>query len=127
MNTELKEIGSIVKFEQDDIVFFEGEQGDAIYILLSGSVIACKTSTIDGRMVVLAQIKPGSIFGEMAVIHENVRSATIIAQETSMALRIGKENFGKFITLEPKYSVNMLKTLANRIEATRGKCSEKGC
>lgn len=127
MNDALRKIGSIVKFGQDDIIFFEGEPGDAIYILLSGSVIVCRTSDIDGRMIVLAKLKTGAVFGEMAVIHDHKRSATIIAQEAVLALRIGKENFGHFIMLEPKYAINMLKTLAGRIECTRSLCGEKGC
>ncbi len=127
MNDALRKIGSIVKFAQDDIVFFEGESGDAIYILLNGSVVVCRTSDIDGRMIVLAKLKAGAVFGEMAVIQDHKRSATIIAKEAVVALRIGKENFGQFITLEPKYAINMLKTLAARIESTRALCGEKGC
>ncbi|GAU77067.1 Crp/Fnr family transcriptional regulator [Fusibacter sp. 3D3] len=127
MNDALRKIGSVVQFKQDDIIFFEGEPGDAIYILLSGSVIACRTSDIDGRMIVLATLNTGAVFGEMAVIHEHKRSATIIAQAPILALRIDKANFGQFIMLEPKYAINMLKTLAGRIECTRSRCGEKGC
>lgn len=127
MNEALRDIGNVVKFQQDDIIFFEGEPGDAIYILLSGSVIACRTSDIDGRIIVLAKLNTGAVFGEMAVIHDHKRSATIIAQEPVLALKIDKDNFGKFIMLEPKYAINMLKTLANRIESTRSRCMEKGC
>ncbi len=127
MNESLREIGNVVKFQQDEIIFFEGEPGDAIYILLSGSVVACKTSDIDGRIIVLAKLNSGAVFGEMAVIHGHKRSATIIAKEPVMALKIDKDNFGKFIMLEPKYAINMLKTLANRIECTRERVMEKGC
>lgn len=127
MNEALRDIGNVVKFQQDDIIFFEGEPGDAIYILLSGSVIACRTSDIDGRIIVLAKLNTGAVFGEMAVIHDHKRSATIIAQEPVLALKIDKDNFGKFIMLEPKYAINMLKTLASRIDSTRSRCMEKGC
>jgi len=128
MNEALREIGEIVQYGMDQTLFLEGEPGNALYILLSGKVLVTKQSVVDGEQIVLAELDKGAVFGEMAVIRDHFRSATITAFEPCIALKIPRENFIRFIMLEPRYTINMLKTLSARINHVRDKCSERqGC
>lgn len=126
MNEALREIGDIVQFGMDQIIFSEGEPGDALYILLAGSALVTRKGIVDNETIELAKLEKGAVFGEMAVIRNHFRSATITAYEPVIALRIPTENFTKFIMLEPRYTINMLKTLALRINNVKAKCGEKG-
>jgi CRP-like cAMP-binding protein len=125
MNEALKEIGTITQFAKDEVIFMEGEMGTALYILLSGKVMVSKQSDFDGESIVLAELEAGAVFGEMAVIRDHFRSATLTAVSPVITLRIARENFSKFIMLEPRYAHTMLKTLAVRIQSVRKKCEER--
>jgi CRP/FNR family transcriptional regulator len=128
MNDALREIGEIVQYGMDQTIFSEGEPGNALYILLSGKLLVTKQGIIDGEQIVLAELEKGAVFGEMAVIRDHFRSATITAFEPCIALKIPRENFTRFIMLEPRYTINMLKTLSVRINLAREKCNERqGC
>lgn len=115
----LKQIGKIVQIQQDDLLCQEGEVGDCLYILLNGAVDVYKTSPLDQEPVVLATLRPGDVFGEMSMIRGGVRNASVVATEPTVALRIERDNFKKFIALEPRYAINMMKTISDRILNTR--------
>ncbi|MDK2868642.1 MAG: uncharacterized protein PWP51_2970 [Clostridiales bacterium] len=125
MNEALRKIGTIKQFAKDEVIFSEGEMGNALYILLSGKVIVSKQSDFDGESIVLAELDTGAVFGEMAVIRDHFRSATLTAVQPVITLCIPRENFSKFIMLEPRYAHTMLKTLAMRIQSVRQKCEER--
>ena len=70
-----------------EMLFAQGDTGDALYFLLYGRMHAL-APTGDGGMRVLGEIEPGAPVGEMAVINEGVRSATVVATRDSTLLRI---------------------------------------
>lgn len=121
---ELKRIGQIVNFETDHDIFMQGESGDKLYILLKGTVLVYITSDFDGSVVELVRLSEGSIFGEMSVVTGEKRSASVKAVTDVIALTIDKANFDKFISLQPQFAVNMMKTLTKRYFETMEKVSE---
>ena len=108
-------IGKIIKSEEDEYIFYEGEKGDCLYIILSGKVEIFKISDIDDSKIILAVISVASIFGEMSLITKDVRTASARALENVLALKINEENFYEFISLKPDYIINMLTILSERI------------
>jgi len=118
----LKQLGTVITHEQDDHIFLSGEVGDALYLLLKGNVEIYLTSEIDGRIIPLAELHEGDVFGEMALIRDSVRSASAKSKSGSICLKIPKHRFEDFIALEPKFAVNMMKTLAKRHYDTLEKC-----
>ncbi|KAA3660705.1 MAG: cyclic nucleotide-binding domain-containing protein, partial [Calditrichaeota bacterium] len=76
--TELSEFNNIMHhrfFKADEPVFWEGEPGVGMYVIKSGSVAVCKITPEKGKDV-LALLKRGDFFGELALIDEGPRTAT---------------------------------------------------
>ena len=81
-------------YEKGATIFFEGDPGDAMFIVESGSVGIVKE--VEGETIRLATLNGGELFGEMAIIDGGNRMASAVAQEDSVVLKIPRE------TLEAK-------------------------
>lgn len=76
-----------------NVIFRQGDLGDAAYILDKGKVIIFQQ--VEGQRVELDSIKPGEIFGEMAVIDRSSRMATAVAATDCVVTRIPEPMFAK--------------------------------
>lgn len=110
----LKKIGFIVNFKKDDHIFFEGDSSNSFYIILIGNISIYRTSLFENKKLELAKLKEGDIFGEMAIISHDVRSASILALSDTTCLEIPSYNFEEFLAIEPKYAINFITTLVKR-------------
>lgn len=84
-----------VVFKIDEVVFQEGDIGDAIFVILKGSVRILATSR-EGHEVILASLEENSYFGEQAMLpgnEDNLRNATVVATDLSELLRITRTEF----------------------------------
>ena len=77
-----------VPYEKDKVIFREGHDGTDAFVLESGRIGVYKTT--EGKPVRLAVLEKGAMFGEMAAITGERRSATTIALEPSVVVRISK-------------------------------------
>jgi len=103
-------------FAQGDELFKQGEAGDAAYLILRGSAeVAIDTPT--GQFV-LATINENEIVGEIAILCDVPRTATVRAASEVVALRIAKERFFTLIDEFPEMAVEMMRELARRLEVT---------
>src|SRR3954470_6657314 len=81
-----QEIGSqidVAEFAENDVVFREGDAGDALYLVGKGSIRISKLGR-GGQQETLSFIGPGSFFGEMALLDQQPRSAMATAAEPSV-------------------------------------------
>jgi CRP/FNR family transcriptional regulator len=101
-------------YEKSGIIFSEGEKGDTLHIIAKGSVKITKY-TKEGRTKILAVLKEKDSFGEMALLTEEARSATVESLEKSTTLSITKEKFEYLIKKEPSISLQIIKTLCHRL------------
>jgi CRP/FNR family transcriptional regulator, cyclic AMP receptor protein len=102
-----------VTFNKNEIIFCEYEPGNNFYFLLEGKVKI--TKILADREKILDILNPGEIFGEMAIIEEAPRSATIVAVDNVKALEFNKANFEVLMKSKPELAVKLLKIFANRI------------
>lgn len=103
-------------FAKGDVLFKQGAAGDAAYLLLSGSAdVSIDTPT--GQFV-LATISEHEIVGEIAILCDVPRTATVSAASEVIALRISKDRFFTLIDEFPEMAVEMLRELARRLEMT---------
>ena len=93
-------------------LFKEGEQGNFMYVLMSG------TAEISIRNRVMETAVPGTIVGEMAIIDENVRSATVIATSDCTFLPIERERFNFLVQQKPEFALHVMKVLTARLRRT---------
>ena len=95
-----------------DIIFKEGDMGEDLFILLFGALSASGLQS-DGTQRWLFDINPGEFFGEMSIIANEPRSATITAIDDSVVLTIRAIDFYKIITYHPIIGVKILKVISN--------------
>lgn len=113
----LETIAEYVKentYDRGGVIFSEGEKGDTLHIIAKGSVKITKY-TKEGRTKTLAILKEKDGFGEMALLTEEARSATVEVLEKTTTLSITKEKFEILIKKEPSISLQIIKTLCHRL------------
>jgi len=124
---ELKHILNIAtakSFKKDEIIFNEGDKGDAFYVVLKGS-IRISTFVPNVGEEALAILKKGNYFGEMALIDNAPRSASAIANEDTILLKITDANFRNLLVSDHNIAYKLLwelvKTLSKRLRETDSK------
>jgi NADH dehydrogenase len=80
-------------FEPGDIVFHEGDLGDSVYVIEKGECEVIKVE--DGEPRVVATLQAGNYFGEMALLSERMRNATVRARTALEVLLIPKGDFNR--------------------------------
>ena len=116
-DTELETISRILyvnTYHRGQLIFQEGEDGNALFVVLKGRVKVCLYDE-EGREYVLDVIGKDGFFGELALIDELPRSANAIAMEASDLLIVRRADFTKLLMENPSISVNILKVLAGRL------------
>ena len=92
-----------------EYLFREGESAEFAYIIKSG-VIEVVKSGLDGE-IVLAEIKPGSLFGEMALIDGSPRSASARAKEECVLTEVRSDAFEQYIRTKPDAAIRIMQNL----------------
>jgi CRP-like cAMP-binding protein len=103
------------KLTPGELLFNEGDKGDAMYLIREGKIKITKGRGSDEK--VLAVLKEGDFFGEMAIIDGSPRSATATAVADTSLLVIDKETFRNKIKENPLIEY-VLETLARRLRST---------
>jgi CPA2 family monovalent cation:H+ antiporter-2 len=100
-------MGEIRSYQPGQAVVERGEVGDSLFIVLRGTAGV----EVAGDSHDLAQ---GDFFGEMALMAGKERTATVTAKEDFKALRIGADDFQRFLLQHPQVGLSMLKGLIER-------------
>ena len=117
-------IASAKIYKEEAVIFNEGEKGDAFYVVLKGSV---RISTVVPGVgeEALAVLKKGNYFGEMALIDNAPRSASAVANEDTVLLKITDANFRNLLVKDRKLAYKLLwglvKTFSKRLRETDNK------
>jgi CRP-like cAMP-binding protein len=97
----------------DCLLFAEGEPGDELYVIQEGSVKISKI--VNNQEVVLAVLRKGDIFGEMALLENKPRAATAETVENCTVLAVNQANFTGLIKTSPELVARMTTLMAERI------------
>ena len=108
-----------LSFGQGELLFERGDPSDSAFVILNGTA-EVRLATPTGPLVV-AKIGQNAIVGEMGVLRDAPRSATVAAATDLVALRISREVFIGMIREFPSMSLAMMRDLAERLEATNAK------
>ena len=121
--SDLQWISEIMKektYPTGETLFYENDEGDALYIIMKGSVKVVKGRE---KQVTLAILEVGDCFGEMGIFGEP-RSASIEVQEEATLLIIKRDDFQRLILTRPHISFSLFKTLSSRLRETNAKLLE---
>ncbi|MEL7528472.1 MAG: cyclic nucleotide-binding domain-containing protein [Pseudomonadota bacterium] len=94
----------------------QGEEGDSAFIILSGAADVL-VDTPEGEKKV-AQVAENSIVGEIAILCDVPRTATLVAADNMDVLTVSKDDFLKLLKEFPDISLEVMRTLALRLERT---------
>jgi CRP/FNR family cyclic AMP-dependent transcriptional regulator len=109
-------------YSEDEILFSQGDPGDAAYIIINGEAdIVVNTP---GGPLVIATLKQNEIVGEIAILCDVPRTATVRAKTELTTLRISKELFFNLTIEFPEIAVEIMRELAHRLEQTTTKLRE---
>jgi CRP-like cAMP-binding protein len=105
-----------VHFAPGQRFFSQGDAADAAYVILDGRADV-SLSTPRGEIKV-AELGRNALVGEMGILSDSVRSATITAVDPTTALRIDKRVFLELLTQFPQMSIAVMREIATRLERT---------
>ena len=100
-----------------EFIFYQGDPGIGLYIIKNGKVIISRESD-DGDKITLAVFQQGDFFGELALIDNDTRSASAIAEVDTELYVIFKPDLDEFIEKYPKKGIKIL-TGISEITASR--------
>ncbi|HMV80416.1 MAG TPA: Crp/Fnr family transcriptional regulator [Leptospiraceae bacterium] len=100
-------------FQPNQIIFCEYEPGNDFYLIQEGQVKI--TKTVGNSIKTLDILEAGDIFGEMAILEEQPRSATAVAIDEVKALNFNRANFELLMTKNPQLALRVLTIFSTRI------------
>ena len=100
---------NLVELAPGEVLFREGDPGEEMFVLLEGSL-----DVLVGNTTVGGSIR-GDMLGEMALIDQSPRSATVVAREPARLARLDSQRFQRLIQQHPFFALHLMKVLADRI------------
>jgi CRP-like cAMP-binding protein len=104
----LADVGKRRTYQPDEVIVREGTTGTALYIVLSGK------ARVERDEKTIAELGPGSFFGELALIEEHPRSATVVASEETDCLLFVAWEFTSLLEEHPEIAVPIMRELIQR-------------
>jgi CRP-like cAMP-binding protein len=104
-------------FAAGEFVFKAGDPGESMYIVTEGEVQILAGSTV------LETAGPGSIFGELALIDDEPRSASVVAKSDCRLVPVNRRQFEFMVQETPFFALTVMKVLADRLRHTDARIS----
>ena len=114
-----------VELRARDVLFHAGDAGDGCYFVREG-VVKASVIAKDGQERLLAVLGPGSLIGEMSLIDDEPRSATISALKPCRLIHMNKAAFFRLADANPQVYREALKILASRLRGTNDSVVAQG-
>jgi HEAT repeat protein len=114
---DLKRVADVAEeraFGDDDTIAVEGETGDEMHVVVSGTVRVLR-STADGGELEIARRTSGDAIGEMAVVTNEPRIASLVAAGDVRTLRIGRKEFESILRERPDTALGVIRVLSHRL------------
>jgi len=117
-------IGKVTRTFQDlEVIFEEGNYGDEMYIVHSGTVKLVKQSS--AGEILVATIQPGEFFGEMALVDNAPRSVGAVAgTDQTRLLALDRDKFLFLVSHQPAFALTIMHVLCQRIRAMNERLAE---
>ena len=111
-----------MSFDPGQILFEQGDAGDAAYVVLSGSAEVLVNRA--GSQITVADLEKNAIVGEIAILCDVPRTATVRAHDRLDTLRISKDQFLRLLAEFPDMAIEIMRVLADRLGRTTAELSE---
>jgi serine phosphatase RsbU (regulator of sigma subunit)/anti-sigma regulatory factor (Ser/Thr protein kinase) len=104
-----RQAGERLSYPAGAIIYQEGDPAEAMFVLLSGEVLI----TVDGQ--VLDRLRPGSLFGEMALVENRPRGATAEAITDCRLLQVTAGQFAAQVSARPEFALQVMASMSRRL------------
>jgi CRP/FNR family transcriptional regulator, cyclic AMP receptor protein len=111
------EVASLSRFETGQLVFREGDASSTCYVIRSGHACALREHP-DGRAITLARFGPGDIFGELAMLGDQRRSATVQAVDELETIAILGPDMHRLLGEHPEIAIKLIVALGQKLRET---------
>ena len=111
-----------MNFAAGQELFHQGDQGDAMYVILGG--VADVLIDSQGGQIAIAELQKNGFVGEIAILCDVPRTATIKARQPLNTLKISKDTFYRMVGEFPQMAIEIMRELAHRVEDTNKKLRE---
>jgi CRP/FNR family cyclic AMP-dependent transcriptional regulator len=115
--SDLEEIAQLAvtrAFPKNAVVVTEGDLGNSMYVIAKGRVKVFLTSD-EGKEVILNTLGPNGSFGELALLDDEPRSASVMTLEPSSLMIISRPSFERCLADKPKIAVGLIRALVQRV------------
>jgi CRP/FNR family transcriptional regulator len=124
---QLGELASLAvprRWTSGEVIFREGDSGDTCYVVQQGSVRVTRNHS-DGRTITLAELRPGDLFGELAMFDSERRSATVEAVEDTTGVALLAGDMRRLLLRHPEISIKLLSAFADRLKEANERISRQ--
>lgn len=101
-------------YPANSTIIRQGEHADCVYVVLSGRIRVVQASPDTGMKTTLAELGPGEIFGELGVLRDKPRSATVLAIEPTRCLKTKAADFLAIVDSSREISLALLRVMSGR-------------
>lgn len=120
--------GIFEKFKEGDTIISEGDTGAALFVVLTGTISIVKSTVAnvkDGHIslqepekITIAELKAGSIFGEVSLISQRPRNTSALADSSQVVvMKISKEIIESFsLSIQKKFQAQLIQILVQRLD-----------
>lgn len=112
----------VVTYRAGQVLFRRGDIGDAAYVIIQGN--AEVTISTDTGEIAVAHLRDGDFLGEIAILCDTPRTATVTASSELKTLRIRKERFFELLRQFPEMAIELTRLLADRLTRTTAELVE---
>lgn len=102
------------RYPRGTVIVAEGDSNQSLYVIVSGKVKVYLTDA-DGREIILRFQGPGEYFGELALLDDAPRSATVIGVEPTELLVLPKAGFERCLIEHPSTAISTIRALTRRV------------
>lgn len=119
----MNNVYEVRKFNKGRVIFREGSKGAEAYVVRSGTIDIHRT--VDGQDILLAILGKGNIFGEMALLNDQIRTASAIASDNVELVVITKDQYAALLNNSPKIISSIVSSLIQRLDDTSSKLTTR--
>lgn len=123
--TRIASVAYMKSYKKNRVIFSQGDTGNTLFFLMAG-IVKVFLSDKNGRESIIKIIYENDFFGEMALLDNNIRTATIAALKDSKVLFIYKEDLFNLINCYPVVAYNIMGTLSKRLRKADTKIATLG-
>ena len=112
----------IMVFDDGDVVFHAGDQADCAYVIMDGAVDIV-TDTAKGS-VIASTLRKNQLFGEMALLNNAPRNATLVASGTLQVMKITGEMFLRLLSENADLALDVMRQLSDKLAKSHRQVEE---